>query len=385
MKRTFRWQFDSPPEAVWPLLADTVRFNEAAGVPRHAITETRRPDGGSVQHGRLQFGPLAVTWREVPLNWVWNHWFRHSRVFDSGPFRELTATLTLTPTAADGTGNLTGAPAEDATGTLAEYDLDVVPRGLLGRLILLAGFHRQNGRRFGRLAAQARDFAGGRRDSVFDIPPPRRSPQLSRRAAAIAANVEATPYGHGAAHRLATFLLNAADSEVERLRPLALARPWSLQPREATELFLEATKAGLLDMRWDVLCPRCRVAKASAESLDDLPRGAHCSTCDIDYDSDFSQNVELSFRPAPAIRDFESGAFCLAGPMSTPHIKVHVTVLAGDSVDLAVDLSPGLWRLRTLEPGPSHDLDWAGGAFPEVVVNDGSITTAADAAAGHVR
>ena len=37
--RTFEWRFDQPPEALWPALGDTARFNEAAGIPKHTIEE----------------------------------------------------------------------------------------------------------------------------------------------------------------------------------------------------------------------------------------------------------------------------------------------------------------------------------------------------------
>jgi hypothetical protein len=65
----------------------------------------------------------------------------------------------------------------------------------------------------------------------------------------------------------------------------------------------------MLELRWDLLCPRCRGAKATSASLDRLPTGAHCGTCNIDYGRDFSRNVELTFRPAATIRPIESGEF----------------------------------------------------------------------------
>ena len=43
-------------------------------------------------------------------------------------------------------------------------------------------------------------------------------------------------------------------------------------------------------------------AKLSVATLSDLPHGAHCATCNIDYDRDFERNVELTFAPAPAVR-----------------------------------------------------------------------------------
>ena len=73
-------------------------------------------------------------------------------------------------------------------------------------------------------------------------------------------------------------------------------------------------------MKWDLLCTNCRGAKVSASALSELPRGAHCPSCNIDYDRDFEKNVELSFAPAPAVRPILAGGFCLSGPMATPHV-----------------------------------------------------------------
>ena len=82
-------------------------------------------------------------------------------------------------------------------------------------------------------------------------------------------------------------------------------------------------------MKWDLLCPNCRGAKLSVAALSELPRGAHCPSCNIDYDRDFEQNVELSFAPAPAIRPIVDGGFCLSGPMATPHVAVQVLLQSG--------------------------------------------------------
>ena len=131
--------------------------------------------------------------------------------------------------------------------------------------------------------------------------------------------------------------------------------------RHAVEACLEATRLGLLELRWDLLCPRCRGAKAVAASLDRLPTGAHCGTCNIAYDRDFSRNVELTFRPRAAIRPLGEGEFCLLGPMSTPHIWAHVTLEPGEVAALVLDAPPGPYRLRTLEAGPEADIEHAGG------------------------
>ena len=44
--RTFVWRFENPVEKIWPILSDTDRFNEAAGLPKSDIEERPRADGG---------------------------------------------------------------------------------------------------------------------------------------------------------------------------------------------------------------------------------------------------------------------------------------------------------------------------------------------------
>jgi class 3 adenylate cyclase len=189
--------------------------------------------------------------------------------------------------------------------------------------------------------------------------------------------LEESGNGHGLAQRLADHLLTAQEVDLIQIRPLALARAWSEPPRPVIELCLGAVRTGLLTLRWNLLCPRCRGAKATAATLDRLPNGAHCPSCNIDYGRDFTRNVELTFQPAPAIRPLTEGEYCLAGPMTTPHVEVQQTLEAAEVRRLSVDLPAGAWRLRTLEPGGSVDFDWdaaAGAGFPLVITDGNSVT-----------
>jgi class 3 adenylate cyclase len=368
--RTWTWHFDSPLEVMWPLLSDTARFNEAAELPQHVITETPREDGSVEYLAEARIGPFRLRWEEQPVNWVDRQWFEHCRVFRNGPLDFLCATLRLFP--------------ED-NGCRCEYTVDVAPRNLLGRLLIATVFFAQIRRTFTPLAISAQAFARGERDTVFECKTPRLTPGAAERTAAIVERIEATPHGHGLAERLSEQVLAHQEVDVWTIRPLQLARSWDVPERQTIELCLQAVKQGLLRLRWDLLCPRCQVGKGSVLALDQLPTGAHCATCNIDYERDYANNVELAFHPANSIRVLEAGEYCLFGPGSTPHIKAQLTLAAGEQRLIHLQPEPGRYRVRTLEPGGEQSFDWHGGAFPAINADGATVTSGEASEEGTVR
>jgi class 3 adenylate cyclase len=369
VSQTWEWTFEHPPAAMWPLLADTARFNEAAKLPKHQITEIPQPDGSVHYFATAKVGPFEIKWQEKPVNWVSEQWFEHARHFQNGPLKMLTAQLRMEPS-----GN----------GCRAYYSLRIEPANLLGRLMLGRMFSSTKAT-FGRLADEAAAFVAGERSQPFPFSAPRVSEDVQRRVDRMVADIEASPNGHGLARKLADRILTAQEVDLWRVRPLALAKAWNCPPRHAIELCLQAVRAGLLQLRWDLLCPRCRIAKAWSGGLDHLPQGAHCASCNIVYERDFSRNVEASFRPAPAVRPLESGEYCLWGPMSVPHVKAQVLLQPGETRHLAARLPFGPYRFRTLEPGPDADVDWQTGGMPELILQEGTVTAGAPAPTGTLR
>jgi class 3 adenylate cyclase len=367
--QTWEWSFDHPPQAMWPLLADTARFNEAAKLPKHQITEIPQADGSVHYFGAAKVGPFHIRWREVPVNWVSGQWFEHTRLFQSGPLKRLSAELQLEPAGG---------------GCRARYTVTIEPANLLGGL-MLGRMLSSTRATFGRLAQEAAAFVAGQRTEPFSHRAPAIGEETRRRVDTMVAEIEATPNGHGLARRLADHLLGAQEVDLWRVRPLALAKAWGCPPLHAIELCLQAVRAGLMELRWDLLCPRCRVAKGWSGGLDRLPQGAHCSSCNIDYERDFSRNVEASFHPAPAVRPLESGEYCMWGPMSVPHVKAQILLQPGETREVAAILPFGPYRFRTLEPGPEADLDWGSGGFPELILDDEAVAAGTPAAAGTLR
>jgi len=364
--QTWEWEFEHPVDSMWPLLADTARFNEAAKVPKHQITEIPQADGSVHYFGATKIGPFDIRWQEKPVNWVSEQWFEHTRHFQSGPLKLLSADLQVEP---------------NGHGCRARYSLTVEPANLTGRLVLGKIFSSTKAT-FSRMAAEAAAFVAGQRDQPFTYSAPAISDEAGRRVDTMVAEIEATPNGHGLARRLADHILGAQEVDLWRVRPLALAGAWNCPPRHAIEVCLQAVRAGLLQLRWDLLCPRCRVAKGWSGGLDRLPQGAHCSSCNIDYERDFSKNVEASFHPAPAVRALETGEYCMWGPMSVPHVKAQILLQPGETRELRATLPFGPFRFRTLEPGPEAEVDWRSGGCPQLILDEGTVVAGAPAAPG---
>src|SRR5207302_9989577 len=133
-----------------------------------------------------------------------------------------------------------------------------------------------------------------------------------------------------------------------RIRPYELADLWGVERRDALGICLEATRHGLLELRWELLCPLCRGAAAVASTLGDASGQHHCETCLIDVTADFERSVEITFRPSPAIRRVEAVDFCVAGPQVTPHVVAQQLLPPGGSRTLELGLEPGRYRLRAL-------------------------------------
>jgi class 3 adenylate cyclase len=370
ISRSWIWHVARAPAEMWPLLADTARINEASKLPRQTIEETPQADGSVLYIARAKQGPIALEWREEPVNWVSNQWFEHCRYFTKGPLSLLCAVLTLSP---------------EGTGCRIEYKVEAAAATLLGRVLLATGFFPAVERSYAKMVKEAAEFAGGDRATPYEYEPPKTTPEIEARAERLVGAIEATPNGHGLARGIADLVLKGQEVDLWHIRPLALARRWKAEPLPVIEACLQSVKSGLLELRWDVLCPRCRVAKDWVSTLDRLPDSAHCPSCNIDYDADFSKNVEAGFRPAAGLRKLESGEYCLFGPMSTPHIQAQIKVEPGKTRVVAATFAAGPYRLRTLETGPECEMAYEGGGFPEFIVNGDGVEAGPPAPAGELK
>ena len=348
-----------PPDQVWPILPDTVRFNEMSGLPRYILTETVEPDGSVRRVAQARVVHFDVQWEELPVEWVAGQYFFQRRLFLNGPLAHMDASLSLEP---------------DGEGTLATYHIAIKTRHsvigpyVAGRLI------RGAERTFAKSVQGADEFLSGARPEPYDLGTPALQPGGELRIREIINYLQTGPYDHGLSNRLRDLILLQPDADACRIRPKLLARKWAVDQRHAIEICLAAVRSGLLRLTWDLLCPRCRGAKFSTERLDSLQQAAHCPSCNITYQVDFNRNVELVFHPSAALRDCPTGEYCLSGPQTTPHVLIQQRVEPGESKQISAALAPGDYRVRAYSGGMELDFSHADDCFPSLMLTDDGLT-----------
>jgi class 3 adenylate cyclase len=345
-----RWEFDlkSSPESLWPFVADTNRFNRDTGVP-----EIQVKDGKRLRNARrkvqLSLYGLPVEWEEQPFEWIRPQRFGVERTYSKGPMARLRVLAQLTE--------------KPEGGTHLTYELWATPRNLIGtvaiplQLNLVVGPRLRSAiKKYDEMAAlnkPAEPSSDSASQSTFDL---QRLAALKQKLIDDVENTESPEQKRAIAERLVDFLEHSDDFAVARIRAYKLADDWHEPRRLVLEICLRATRIGLLDFQWDLLCPLCRGPQESGLSLKDIKTDVHCEGCQINFTVNFDRYVELTFRPNPAVRRVEMSSFCIGSPHFTPHVVAQQLLPAGDKRELSLPLESGSYRVRALELPGSQEL-----------------------------
>lgn len=91
-----------------------------------------------------------------------------------------------------------------------------------------------------------------------------------------------------------------------RMNPLRFAGDHGVAVDEALDVFLHAARLGLLELRFNLICPGCGGVEYQMQRLDALPSGDwHCVVCDRHLPADLDDRVEVSFTPELGVRRLE--------------------------------------------------------------------------------
>src|SRR2546430_1337504 len=128
----YRWEFnlESSPAQIWPLVADTNRFNRDTGVPTLEAVSLPNISNNARRRMRLSAFGIPVEWEEQPFEWVRPHRFGVVRRYSKGPMSELRVRVELLARAADERNG------QSTTGSKLIYEVAATPKNFIGLLAI---------------------------------------------------------------------------------------------------------------------------------------------------------------------------------------------------------------------------------------------------------
>ena len=338
---SFSWQWDiqSKPEAIWSLAADTNRFNRDTGQPVVQMLANVK----GTKRLRMKIPIIRLEWEEEPFEWTYPYSFGVVRRYSRGPLEEMRVNASFDPL--------------PEGGTRITYRTIMVTSNILARIGIPFAIGVVAKNRFEK-AFRKYDDIMRRGESPVEMPHRHRLGSRGRaRFKVQSESVVRQGTNPELITRLEDYLDHADDLSIQRIRPSALADHWKTNRRAVLEMFLRSTRAGIFDMSWDLLCPSCRGITEGHSNLADVRGDSHCSTCQIDFRTNFDHNIEVVFRPNASVRPVDfSAAFCVGSPQLQPHMVMSQTITPLHSLPVDVQLEPGRYTLRVLGVGGSLSL-----------------------------
>jgi class 3 adenylate cyclase len=125
-------------------------------------------------------------------------------------------------------------------------------------------------------------------------------------------------------------VLDAPDRKLCRVNALAFAARNGLDEDETVNAFLHASRLGLFEMSWNVLCPGCGGVLDANTSLKTIQAESYsCALCAAGYEPTLDEMVEVTFTVSPRIRRIEAH-----NPHGLPPVEYFRQIYWGSGVDL---------------------------------------------------
>ncbi len=169
--------------------------------------------------------------------------------------------------------------------------------------------------------------------------------------------------------RLAQTLADPDDWRCFRINPLSFAAEHGLVEAAATDVCIHASRVGLLDLRFNLICPGCGGLEYEVARMDAVPSTDwHCVVCQRDIAAELDDRVEVSFTADFGVRPLSLGLFdgvpsYMRGYFSdnfvrSPELQAFVNGLSrgiylakpGETVTFTLEVEPGrAYRLLSLD------------------------------------
>jgi hypothetical protein len=323
------WTFDLKisVDALWSFLSDTSRLNKAMG-----LNEMNFEEKEGILYGKATNAGISLEWLEIPWTWVAANHLISIREYSKGFAYTVKAIYHFEKI------------AEDST-RLYVY-LGWVPRGFFYKLLLLASENIIQ-KKYAGILAEIEKLSKSRNFMPKLISREEKS-MVNNHSAIFKITEELLQknISKDLVHKLIDYIEYGNELDLYRIRVLELAKKWEVKERDLLITCMYATRAGLLTISWDVICPHCRGTRLEIGTLYDIPNRANCDACDIEYENDSENSIEITFHVHPSIRNVAKVFFCSAEPAKKPHIKMQKYIAPNETIETNLNLGIGLYRLR---------------------------------------
>ncbi|TGK03005.1 adenylate/guanylate cyclase domain-containing protein [Leptospira langatensis] len=331
------WSFDldASPEELWPWLIDTSSFNKRIGIPEMKFKEI---------NGRL-FGTsrnagIPMEWEEVPWEWEYCKQLNNARMYSKG-FAYYVRTRYLL------------FPLEENRTRLFVY-FGWIPKGWIGKTILKIGMKQMEKSYEKALKAVVADlektknlsWLGPSALGFIKETKLNKEPVFPARMQQIRVGYIREGQPRELVDKVLNYVLDADESDLYRIRVKAISKAWNISEKDLLLIFLHGCRLGLFTMSWDVVCPHCRGVRTEAQHLGDLPTRDTCEVCEIQFESNQLNSIEITFHVHPSIREVQKRMFCAAEPATKNHIRFQKSLSPGESYQSKLLLRNGVYRLR---------------------------------------
>jgi adenylate cyclase len=353
-------------------------MNRAIGVA--AVEFLPQATQGAARYvGRTAVAGITLEYEEAPFEWEKERRFSVKRTMKAGPLHWYRFGCELT--VLDSTSTQVELFFEaDCKSRLFAPVASLLSRGFLGAMErYVRGAETQDATAQSARPTERTTFRPTSRPTSHPGAGTGKGPEL-RPGAGLARKLDALKaegVSEALSHKLGELISFGTEAEIASIRPYAWAREHGFDRRLALSCMLHGVNAGVLELRWALICPSCVGPSSVVTSLGDITPPGHCQFCDISYDLELDKAVEAVFIPHPAVRAFDPRPFCIGGPSRTPHVLAQSILSKDKPVRMSFPGESGRYRVFARGGATcSVEITPDGAASAELMVEENAISPA---------
>lgn len=324
----------------WELLAETNDLNQFIGLAPVQFTPFKAEEDLLIRHSETKvLGLFETTWTEHVFEWVRQEFYTIERIYSKGPVLRVLWRVSV--------------EREGDNQTLIRLNGEFTTRNFFGNLVIHSLILPQLRKTFDYVEAF-------KKEDTISLDKLENTPTIKvqeERLDLLAAKLRDRFSNEEMIRHLLQTIRQGTDNAVTSMKPYKWAEEKHFDKRQAVELFLFATKVGMLDQEWSMMCPNCRVPKGRTNTMKKLEKTVHCDLCGVDFEIDFDRYIELRFTVHKSIREAYQDLYCVNGPMNSPHVLSQYRLAGQSTKEIELPEFPMRSRWRVLRNNDIVDVN----------------------------